>query len=230
MEAEKNFSEKDSLKLIAEMIAQAKAGYYHDSGVGALLWGTVVSIAGFLTFFDLYFQWNTGFDWWLLALFAIIPQVYISYRERKAKLVQTHVGRALDVVWAAFGISIFAVIFYMHQAPATSMQFLLEDGFTLAKQNLDTGETEPFQLSTAPSPGSLLLLMYAFPTIVTGVAQKFKPMVFGALLTYLLFVVSLYTRSSVDNLFMGVAGLVNWLIPGLLLNAKYKKSKKGSHV
>lgn len=114
---EEKFSEKESLRLITEMIHQAKAGYYHDSGLGAILWGTVVGIAGFMSFLQLYFDWSWNFDWWLLAFFAIIPQIFISINESKKKEVRTYVGKALDIVWVIFGISIFAIIFIfiLHQ-------------------------------------------------------------------------------------------------------------------
>lgn len=230
MDSEKKISERESLKIIADMIAEAKGGYYHDSGLGSILWGTVVGFAGFMTFFQLNFNWSWSFDWWLLALFALVPQLFIYLRERKEKIVKTHVGLALDAVWVIFGISIFAIIFYIHRAPQMANFFLLEDGFQLLKKNIETGDMIPYHLTIAPSAGSLLLLIYAFPTMVNGVVKKFWPMIIGAAITYVFFVISLYTRNHIDQLFMGIAGTVNWLIPGLMLRKKYMQSRKSVHV
>ena len=230
MDQEKSLSEKESLKIITDMIAQAKGGYYHDSGIGAILWGSVVGLAGFMTFFQLYFNWSWTFDWWLLALFALVPQFFITLRERKNNIVKTHVGLALDTVWIIFGISIFAILFYMHRAPPMANVFMLEDGYALLRRHVDSGEITPFSLSIAPSSGSLLLLIYALPTMVTGVVKKYWPMIIGALITYVFFVISLYTRNPIDQLLMGVSGLVNWLIPGLMLRAKYNQSRKTGNV
>lgn len=225
MEKEKILSETESLRLITATIQEAKGGYYHDSGIGAILWGTVISIAGFLTFFTLYFKWENNFDWWLLALFALVPQIYISVKEKREKVVQTHIGLVLDTVWIIFGLCIFAAIFYMHKAPQMQMEFLAEDGTALFSKNIATGEIKDYWLSIVPSPGSLLLLLYAMPTIITGVVQKFRPMIIGAIITYIFFIISIYTRNPFDQLMMGIAGLVNWLIPGIILRKNYLKAR-----
>jgi hypothetical protein len=230
MHEEKSLSEKESLKIITEMIVQAKGGYYHDSGIGAILWGSVVGFAGFMSFFQLYFNWSWEFDWWLLALFAIIPQIFISIKEKKNNVVKTHAGLALDTVWVIFGISIFCIIFYVNQAPYMANFFLEEDGIQLLKKDLATGELSPYRMTIAPSVGSLLLLIYAIPTMVTGVVKKFWPMIVGAIITYVFFVISLYTRNPIDQLLMGISGLVNWLIPGLMLKFRYNKSTDKANV
>jgi hypothetical protein len=198
--------------------------------MGAILWGTVISLAGFLTFFTLHFKWENNFDWWLLVLFAFVPQIFISIREKREKVVKTQTGLVLDIVWIIFGLSIFAVIFYMHKSPQMYMKFFVEDGMTLLSKNIATGEIKDYWLTIVPSPGSLLLLLFAMPTIITGVVQKFWPMIIGAIITYLFFIISIYTRNPIDQLMMGVAGLVNWLIPGLILRKNYLKARNKAHV
>lgn len=230
MAGDNKLSERESLQLIAATIQEAKGGYYHDSGIGSIFWGAVISFAGLMTFFTLQFNWDIDFDWWLLALIALVPQLFISIREGKQKVVKTHVGRALDIVWIIFGFSIFATIFYFNVSAQMHMKFLSENGITLFSKNQVTGETLSYSLNVAPSPGSLLLLLYALPTMVTGVVQKFRPMIFGALITYVFFVISLYTRNPVDQLLMGISGLLNWLIPGLILRNRYRKAEKLQHV
>lgn len=230
MDAENKLSEAESLRLIAATIKEAKGGYYHDSGIGSIFWGAVISFAGLMTFFNLQFKWEIDFDWWLLALVALVPQIFISLREGKQKVVKTHVGRALDMVWILFGFSIFAIIFYFNMSAQNFMKFMAENGTALLSKNLATGEISNYTLSVAPSPGSLLLLLYAFPTMVTGVVQKFRPMIFGAIITYVFFIISLYTRNPADQLLMGISGLLNWLIPGLILRNRYLKAEKLQHV
>lgn len=230
MDSDKKLSEQESLELITSMIQQARAGYFHDSGTGAILWGSVVGFAGLMMFFDSYFGWNTGFDWWLLALFALVPQFYISYRESRSKTIKTDIGRTLDIVWVVFGISIFLVLYYANVAPESAGEFLKQDGKILLQQNVATGETTPYEFGMSPSPGSLLLMLYALPTMITGWSKKFKPMIIGALLTYGFFIVSLYTRTYLDNLLMGLAGLINWLIPGIMLRQMYLKALNKKNV
>jgi hypothetical protein len=163
-------------------------------------------------------------------LVAFVPQYFISRRERQENVVKTHVGRALDVVWLLYGVSIFAVLIYLNMAPLMAEKFLQENGYVLMKQATDTGELTEYRITVAPSPGSLLLLLFAFPTMVTGAVQRFKPMMFGALLTYIFFIISIFTRNPIDQFLMGTAGLFNWLIPGLLLRKKYLEARKHPHV
>lgn len=82
MSKESTFSEQESLQLIAEMIKKAK-GSYHDTGIGSLLWGAVVAIASGVNFLQREYDFKLGFDIWWLVLAAIIPQIYISIREKK---------------------------------------------------------------------------------------------------------------------------------------------------
>jgi hypothetical protein len=110
------------------------------------------------------------------------------------------------------------------------MKFLAEEGTALYSKNMATGEMQEYWLPSVPSPGSLLLLLYALPTIITGVVQKFRPMIIGAIITYIFFIISIYTPNLVDQLLMGVAGLVNWLIPGIILRRNYLKARNNAHV
>ena len=79
---EKQLSEKESLRLITEMIQKAK-GSFHESGTSAILWGTVVALCGLISFSELQWTFSVGFDIWLLILVAILPQIYIVFREKK---------------------------------------------------------------------------------------------------------------------------------------------------
>lgn len=223
--SEQNLSEKDSLHIIHEMIQKVK-NEYHESGTSAILWGTVVGFSGLLTFLQLEFNFTLGFDIWLLVLFAIIPQIYISYKEAKIKRVKTYYDAALDYVWMTFGITIFGIIFYANVVPSVSQNIFANDGIELIrhyKNGLKPDEIiKPFPLSL----GSIFILIYAFPTIVTGFLQKCKPMLVGGIICYILFVISCFTVMKYDMLLTGIAGIIAWLIPGLILRNKYLKSKK----
>ena len=112
MPEQKKLSEKESLQIITEMIQKAKASV-HERGTSAILWGAVTAIAGILSFAQLYFKFSIGFDIWLLILLAVIPQVFISIKEGKAKTFRSHEERAIDAIWIVYGISIAAYIFYL---------------------------------------------------------------------------------------------------------------------
>jgi hypothetical protein len=222
---EKPMTEQESLRLITDMIQKARAGRFHEGGDGAILWGSVVGTAGLMSFFERLFDWNSPFDWWLLTLFALIPQYFLARAQSKKKRVKSHEELALDTVWLVFGISIFCVVIYGNVIPFTATQNLKELGLELFEKNIATGEIKPFTIY-APSFASLMMVIYCFPTLVTGIVLKFRPMFIGALLCYGLFILSLFTNSMYDQLLSGIAGIVNWLIPGIILRSRYKSRNK----
>jgi hypothetical protein len=62
------------------------------------------------------------------------------------------------------------------------------------------------------------------PTLITGLNKKFEPMIFGAVINYILFIISVFTVNKYDILFQGIAGIVCWLIPGIILYRRYKNA------
>ena len=221
MEQEKKLTEKESLQLITEMIQKAK-GSFHESGASAILWGTVVAFCGLVSFAEKQWNFSIGFDIWLLILLAIIPQVYITFREKKKKLVETYQQSATDNIWIVYAISLAAVVLYQNIVPAVSDKLMVSDGMQLLQKNLQTGEVKDFHFFI-PGMSSVYLIIYAFPTIATGLVNKIKPMIYGAMVCYGLFIISLYAPFKYDMLLMGLAGIVNWLIPGFILRKRYLK-------
>jgi hypothetical protein len=57
--------------------------------------------------------------------------------------------------------------------------------------------------------------------MVTGIVKKFNPMKMGAIMSYGLFILSLFTESKYDMLLGSLAALICWFIPGIILRKKY---------
>lgn len=223
MNNENNFTEKDSLELISTMIQKAKDNF-HERGTSAIMWGAVVGFCGLFSFVKFQFKIETGsFDVWLLTLLAIIPQIFLTIKESKQVKYKTHTQEALNAVWLVYGITIFGVLAYSNIIPYATEEILKSVNVALFEKDLITGKMEQAKPQVY-SQSSLLLLVYAFPTMVTGLVKKFKPMIYGAILCYIFYVVSLFTQVKYDMLFNGLAGIFNWLIPGLILRNYYKKS------
>lgn len=223
-EQEKEMSEQESLALITEMIGKARNNF-HESGISAILWGSVVSFCGLMSFAQSYWDFRIGFNIWILALVAIVPQIVISIRENRQKAVRSYVEAALDAIWIVYALSIFGLIFYINIVPRVTTHLLeTYDGIKLMQQHISSGIIEPKD-PFIPSFSSLMLLIYAFPTMCTGIIKRFNPMIFGAVLCYLLFAASLFTTTTYDLLFMGLAGIFNWLIPGIILRKRYLRAK-----
>ncbi len=224
MEDQKPLTEQESLELITKMIHKAKNGF-HESGTSAILWGTVVGIAGLVSFSEIQWNFSIGFDIWLITLIAIIPQIVISIRQARQRKVVKYEESSVNAIWLVFGISIFALSFYNNVIPGISDKSFASDGFELLIKNTKTGESKHF-VPYILSASSLFLLLYGMPTLATGIATKFRPMIIGGLLCYIYFLISCYTPSKYDLLLNGIAGITNWLIPGLILRKCYLKDRK----
>jgi hypothetical protein len=223
---EQPLNEQESLRLITEMIGKAKKTF-HETGTSAILWGSVIAFCGLTRFAEMYWNFRMPFDVWILTLVALLPQVIISVRESRQRIVRTHTQEAMNAVWLVYGISVFALIFYFNVVPhAFGRELAARDITLLQRVGAETKTSSVF----IPSYGSLLILLYGIPTLVTGIAQKFRPMLIGAALCYAFFLISCYTNNTWDMFLNGAAGIFNWLIPGLILRARYRNEKRTLNV
>lgn len=134
-------------------------------------------------------------DVWILTIVAIVPQIYFSVKENKKRGFQSYEGSTLSYVWIAFGVSIFILTLYVNVVGGGKYS------------------------------ATLFMMLYAIPTFITGGVTTYRPMIVGGIFCWVASVVSLYTNFEVDSLLMAACGLFAWLIPGLILYSRYKKSK-----
>src|SRR5437764_585683 len=105
MAEEQTLTEKESLELIATMIKKVKNSYI-DSGVGPLFWGILITFCSLVTYAERLFNFDIGFDIWMLSLVAVIPQVYFSWRTRKTKNFTSHDETMMNYIWGTFAVCI----------------------------------------------------------------------------------------------------------------------------
>lgn len=216
---EKQLTEKESLNLIAQMINKAKDSY-HDTGIGAIMWGAVVAICSLVKLSEIHFGYRLPFDVYLLTLAAIIPQIFISIKEKRERKVKSYDDIYLDYLWLGFGICIFLMILIVNNVYA-ELSPLVKDYKELTKGRIDWVD---FRFSEFVSP--LFLLLYGFPTFVTGAACKFKPMLWGGILCWTCSIVAIYTTIKIDLLLTAASATMAWLIPGILMEKEYRLYKK----
>lgn len=224
MEKDTPMSEQESLQLITQMIQTARSSF-HDSGTSAILWGSVVGFCGLLGFAQRMWDFSIGFDVWLLTLVALIPQLWITMRNKRQKVVKKHDDEMTDAIWLTYGISVFALMFYWNVIPYSSQHLLEMDQVQLLRKDLATGVIENWRPSVF-SAFSLLLILFSIPTLATGVGKRFRPMIIGAVICYILFIVSCFVSGTWDQLLGGLAGIFNWFIPGLILRRKYHRAQQ----
>jgi hypothetical protein len=130
MATETQFSERQSFELITTMINKAKNDYV-ETGISALLWGSVVTFCGVISFINYYLQWQWAKYIWFLAIIAVVPQMIISVREKRKRKYKTYSEDAMGGIWISFGVAMFLLIYFVnafkveHSAPL----FLIVYGF-----------------------------------------------------------------------------------------------------
>jgi hypothetical protein len=106
MENEQTLTGEQSLELITSMINQAKNGYY-DTGISALLWGSVIIVCSLATYANHFLQWTALNYVWFLTTAAVVPQVIISIREAKNRGYKSYQSDLIGGVWLSYAIAIF---------------------------------------------------------------------------------------------------------------------------
>src|SRR5436190_8292898 len=213
---EKQLTEKESLDLIQMMINKARNSYY-DTGFSAIMWGTVIAVCSLVKLSEIQFGYKLPFDIYLLTIIAVVPQVFITIKEKKERKVKSFDDAYLDYIWLGFGISIFLMIFIINS------QFSAWEPI-IKEYREPSGHDSPFHFREFIAP--LFLLLYGLPTFITGAACKFKPMLWGGIFCWACCIVTIYTTIKVDLLLTAASAIMTWLIPGILMEREYRIYKK----
>ncbi|GAB2828809.1 hypothetical protein [Ferruginibacter profundus] len=217
-EAEDILSEQESLRLIQQMIHKAKNSY-HDTGIGPILWGSVISLCSLVTFFQIKYQFGLPFDIWLLTLIAIVPQVFIAVKEGRTSKVKGYDDRIMDTVWICFGISIFLLIFINAN--------IVRELNPVFQTYIDVKGTKP-QFNYSSFSTSFFLLLYGIPTIITGACRNMRPMFYGGIICWICCIISVFTKTDWDMILTAVAAMSAWLIPGIIIRSNFLKNSKAN--
>lgn len=195
MEREKEFTSQESLELITSMINKAKDDY-RDTGVSALLWGSIITICSLVTFFNsLYWKQNWANSIWLLTILGVIPQILIARQERKTRMHKSHQDDLIGSIWFSYAITVFLLTFIQ-------------------------------MVRYIPDINTMYLILYGIPTFTSGLGKRFMPMIIGGIACWIFAVLSLYTTWPYQILYNAAAAQLAWFIPGLILRRGYLKAKQ----
>jgi hypothetical protein len=129
MTNENQLTEQQSLEIITQMINKAKCEY-EETGIGALLWGSLVSFCSLVTFGNFYWKIPLLNYIWFLTLFALIPQIIISVHAAKRKKYKTYSDEAMAAIWIGFAVALFLVSIYnsKYNLPNAAALFMIMYG------------------------------------------------------------------------------------------------------
>lgn len=194
MENNRHMTNEESLKIIQQMINQAKVDIT-DNGIGWLLWGSLIFLTCISTyvFIDIGSE-NIFLGWNIFGILTIVLLAIDLVRHKK-KPVRTYVGDLLKLVDIGFIICLFTVIFSINVAVSPNSGF----GFFLMI----------FAFLMLVKGGAL-----KSRALMIGAAVNWA----GALAIFV------NKEFRYDMLIMAGAVLAGYIIPGLLLRNQYRKS------
>jgi hypothetical protein len=189
-----NMTEKESMELIASMINKAK-NEVGETGWLYLLWGWLILFCCISQFVGIYFfHFDQIYFVWFLTWILLAYQFLYLSKERKKRKVKTYTREINTFVWVVFIICMMLVMLISSRYGHLEMM-------------------DP-----------LLLAMYGMPTFLSGIILKFKPLVTGGILCWILSAVSLFIPFEYQLLLVAAAVIAAWIIPGYLLRKRFYRN------
>lgn len=187
------FSTQNSLQLIESMINKAQ-NRFNENGHLYLLWGWVIFFCSIIHFVVDY--WNI-YDKpqlvWIATWGAVIYQMIYLARTKRKERVKTYTDEIIGYVWFVFVISMGLMGYVAGKFGAWGLMY------------------------------PLFLILYGIPTFLSGAIIKFPPLQIGAVGCWILAIASTFVINQYQVLFLALAVLSAWIIPGYLLRSRFKK-------
>lgn len=201
---ENNFNEQDSLKLINEMITQARNNFRKGAGNSFILWGYVIAILAMSDYILMHFitpSYNANWVWILTLPVFIISSIYESQKAKTAVVV-THLDKVVGTIWLGFFIAnilfISTILFVATYWGASIVYILITP---------------------------IILIMMGLSLFATAKVYRFRPYLYGAGIFWLGAVLCVLQYMCIDfiNLqfiILSVCMILGFVVPGHILNRK----------
>ena len=192
---DKNFSNDESLQLIKTMVDISRQNL-RNGGIYYILYGSLFFVASLVQYilFSAYKSERHWMTWIVAGILAGFISVFLKRKNSKAGSVITYLTRLNRYLWIAFIVGIVFIAFL---------------GF------------QQFISYTQINP--LIIMLYGFAVFITGGMLKFRVLIIGAVIAWIIAVISAFQEYNIQMLLVSLTILVSYLIPGLILN--YSKER-----
>ncbi len=184
---EKMMSSQESLNVISEMISRTKMNI-QQGRFHLLLWGWLIVVCSLAE--HLLFN-LTSFEnpWrvWLLTIPGVFVSLIYGFIKGSRQKVYTYSDRIYMWLWMAFLLT--AIILFV---------------FIGAENRMGT-------------IGPFILMLAAFPTFLSGVIIKFRPLMLGGISMWIFSLVAYFAGPSIGPLAVPAAMITGYLIPAYML-------------
>lgn len=205
---EKQLTEKESIELIASMIANTKKRMELGSGNILLAWGCITTLVALIIGIGVTSTHNVNWYWLWFAIPVIgyPTHLFLAHRSNNDKPVKTSIDRFMNGIWT--GIGIFFLIL-----------MALCFGFAIYGHNA----WGAMYLLTLPCCG--------FATMATGVILQEKSLLIGGItgmLTGSVFIICILSHIDIfgyDVFAFALCFALMMIVPGYIINKKAKHQK-----
>lgn len=190
--AEEKFSPEQSLQLIQSMISKTKQNM-SDNSIYFLIWGWL-TFAAFIGQFILkhVLQNEKHYMVWLVVIIGIVFSIYQGKKDEKKVRAKTWVGENMSHLWAGMGISFFVLSMIITRMGWGTVVY-------------------PF-----------FIMLYGLGTFVSGNFLRFRPLIIGGIIAWILAVASTWANYDYQMLFAAAAILFSYIIPAYMLRRRDK--------
>ena len=196
MENEPAFTHNESLSVIQAMINKAK-DQFSENGHLYLLWGWVILVCSVTHFVLLHWvKYEYHYMIWMLTWVAVLYQTIYLVRQGKKKKVKTYTDDIIGFVWLSFVIMMFLFGVVFGRLLGDEYYKYINPAF---------------------------LVLYGMPTFLSGIILRFRPLKIGGICCWLLSIIATFFVYDFQLLFLSLAVIIAWIIPGYILRSKYKQ-------
>lgn len=207
---EKNFTEQDSLRIINEMIIQARSNIQIGSANSMIFCGYFVTVIAVLNIILLQILDKPYLSFWIWLL--TIPMVLINHfiidkRTVRAAIVHTPIDRIISKIWRGFTWSIIALLTSIFCSTYIFDNWL-------------------FTILITPT----ILTLLGLGQFASGYASRFPPFIRGSYIFWVGAVLSIVLPYSIFEsqdaqfVILAICMITGFVIPGHILNRKAKEN------
>lgn len=184
------FSPEQSLQLIQSMISKTRQDMSNDS-IYFLIWGWITFV-GCISQFVLkhLVKFEQHYQVWWLTIVGIVLSIWVGKKQERKQKVKTYIGESMKYLWMGIGISFFVLSMILSKIGWENPVF-------------------PF-----------FILMYGLGTFISGNFLRFRPLIIGGIIAWILAIGAVFVEYDYQMLFGAAAILFSYIIPAYMLRHK----------
>jgi hypothetical protein len=189
---EEQFSPQQSLQLIQSMISKTRQSM-SDNSIYFLVWGWLSFFASTGQFvLKNILNYDKHYLVWSVVVIGIIFTLSRSRKEEKERRVKTYLDESISHLWLGMAASFFVLSLILTKLGWGTVVF-------------------PF-----------FIMLYGLGTFVSGSVLRFRPLIVGGILAWILAIGATWVSYDYQMLFGAAAILVSYIVPAYLLRRRNK--------